>query len=141
MTVNYFLDTNVLVYAFDNRDRAKQAIAKQYLDNLFNTENYFLSLQVVNEFCNIAQKKLAPVMPEKELQTFIALIPENRILPLTRQITMEALRIQHAHQFSFWDSMIIAAALSRECESILTEDLSDSQKIGNVTIRNPFKTS
>ena len=62
MIDKYFFDTNIVVYAFDKHETHKQHIAKQYLNRLFTDENCVLSLQVINEFCNIAQKKLEPLV-------------------------------------------------------------------------------
>ena len=139
MPANYFLDTNIMAYAFDERDGRKLSIAKEHLDYLFTNDNYFISLQVINEFCNIAQKKLAPPMPPNQLSEFIRLIPESRFVPLTRELTVIALEIQQTAILSFWDSMIIATAISGQCKYLLTEDLTDHQQIGSVTIMNPFR--
>lgn len=94
-------DTNILVYAFDTREPKKRTIAKQQLTQLFTIEDTILSLQVINEFCNVAQKKLTPPMSPADIRTFIQLIPEHKIASLTRAITVKALRLQQTHQFSF----------------------------------------
>ncbi|GAK61619.1 PilT domain-containing protein [Candidatus Vecturithrix granuli] len=138
MRVKYFLDTNVLVYAFDQNEPEKRDAAKQYLQRLFTDEEYVLSVQVLNEFCNVAQKKLDPPMPQEKLQAFIRLIPDERLVPLTKEITEHAIAIQHANRLSFWDSVIVATAMEGDCQYILTKNLSHSQKIGDVTIMNPF---
>ena len=140
MNDKYLLDTNILVYAFDKQEPQKRAIAKEYLNHLFVPgERYMLSFQVVNEFCNVAQKKLDPPISFTNLQAFIQLIPDDRIVPLEKQTTLEALHIQHTHKLSFWDSLIVAAASLDGCKYLVTEDLSDSQVVDRVTIMNPFK--
>ena len=142
MSAKYLLDTNILVYAFDTQTPQKQAIARQYLKHVFSPQKqYILSLQVVNEFCNVAQKKLKPAMSPEDLQTFIDLIPEGNIAPLSKRATLKALHIQKAHILSFWDSMIVATAISEGCHSLVTEDLSDGQTIESVTIVNPFTSA
>lgn len=138
MNGKYFLDTNLLVYAFDQQAPQKQAIARRYLNALFTQDNYILSLQVINEFVSVAQKKLEPPMVPGDLNTLIQLIPENRILPLTRRTVIDALRIQQQYQLSWWDSLILAAAKWGGCTSIVTEDMADGQQIENMTIFNPF---
>jgi predicted nucleic acid-binding protein len=138
MSDKYFLDTNVLVYAFDKNESEKRNIAKQHLQRLFTDEQYVLSVQVLNEFCNVARKKLDPPISQQKLQAFIRLIPDERLVPLTKRITEQAISIQQANILSFWDSVIVATALAGGCQYLLTEDLTDSQKIGEVTIRNPF---
>ncbi len=123
------LDTNILVYAFDTQEPKKRTIAKHHLTQLFTTGDTILSLQVINEFCNVAQKKLKPPMSSADIRTFIQLIPERKIASLTRTITVKALQLQQAHQLSFWDSMIVATAITEGCQYLITEDLSDSQTI------------
>jgi predicted nucleic acid-binding protein len=139
MSDKYFLDTDILVYAFDKEDIQKQRIAKHYLDCLLNNPNYVISLQVVNEFCHVVLKKLAPVMPQDRLRAFVNYIPESRIVPLTKKITLKTLEVKDRYLFAFWDSMIVATAMVNQCDYLLTEDLSHSQKVDQVTIINPFR--
>lgn len=141
MTDKYFLDTNILVYAFDKKDVRKQNIAKRYLDCLSKDKNYVLSLQVLNEFCNVAFRKLKPPMPTQDISAFISSIPKNRILPLTKETTLKALKVKEDYMFSFWDSLIVSAAIIGNCNYVLTENISHSQKIETVTIINPFLVS
>jgi predicted nucleic acid-binding protein len=141
MNDKYFVDTNIVVYAFDKNEPLKQNITKQYLHHLFTSEDYLISIQVINEFCNIAQKKLRPALSMDNLKTFISLLPAHLILPISRPITLDALRIQHQYTLSFWDSMIVATAMNGSCRYLLTEDLSDGQKIETLTMLNPFKKS
>ena len=138
MSGRSLLDTNILVYAFDTQDPRKQTIARQHLTKIFASNHTILSLQVINEFCNVAQKKLKPPMSSADIQTFIQLIPDHIIAPLTRSITVKALQLQKAHTLSFWDSMIVATAIVEGCQYLVTEDLSDSQVIETVTVTNPF---
>jgi predicted nucleic acid-binding protein len=66
MNAKYFLDTNLLVYAFDQKESQKQAIARRYLNALFTQESHVLSLQVLNEFVSVAQRKLEPPMTPED---------------------------------------------------------------------------
>jgi len=79
-----FLDTNILVYSFDNGNPEKQEISKSLLKELFESEYCFVSTQVISEFCNICIKKMQPPLNEKSLIEFILLIPENHIHSVTR---------------------------------------------------------
>lgn len=93
MNDKYFVDTNIVAYAFDKNEPLKRNIAKQYLNHLFTSEDYLISIQVINEFCNIAQKKLRPALSMDNLKAFISLFPAHLILPISRPITLDALRI------------------------------------------------
>jgi len=138
MTAEYFLDTNIIVYAFDNQDVRKRDIARKYMAYLSEDEEYVLSSQVLNEFCNVAFKKLKPPMSIKDVTVFIYSIPESRILPLTKNTVLKALELKGNYKFSIWDSLIIATAIIAECDYILTENISHSQRIESIEIINPF---
>lgn len=129
-----FLDTNVLVYAHDRHDPAKQAKAQSILDAHF--EGIVLSTQVLQEFHVVAVNKLN-----------IAAVQSREILHAWRcfetvQITPEriatAIDIQIAYQLSFWDALIITAAQSARCPVLYSEDLNQGQTIHGVEIQNPF---
>ena len=138
MTAKYFLDTNVLVYAFDRNDARKQHIAKDYLQRLVTDEQYLISWQVVNEFCQVVLKKLTPQISGEKVAQFVNSIPEQRIVPFTKTITAKTLQIHQDAHFSFWDSLILATAMLSDCEYVLTEDLSHGQTIEHLRIINPF---
>lgn len=139
MTEKYFLDTNVLVYAFDLDDSRKQRLAKTYLQRLILDEQYVISWQVLNECCQVILKKLTPHISVAKLEQFASSIPEQRIVPFSKAVLEKTLRIhQHVH-FSFWDSLIVATAMLSGCDTLLTEDLSHGQTIEHLTIINPFR--
>ena len=75
-----FIDTNVLVYSFDTAEPTKQAKAKAVLKTFFENEEAYISVQVVNEFCAAAVKKLNPPLGTEPLREFISSFPENKIL-------------------------------------------------------------
>lgn len=138
MTATYFLDTNILVYAFAVDDLGKQRIAKQYVRNLVTDTADRISWQVLNEFCQVVLKKLTPQISVEKLEQVVNSIPESRIIPFTKTIVTKALRVHREAQFAFWDSMIVAAALIADCDYLVTEDLSHGRRIEHITIINPF---
>lgn len=139
MTAKYFLDTNVLVYAFDCEHPRKQGIAKDYLQRLVTDEHYLISWQVVNEFCQVILRKLTPQISSAKLEEFVNGLPEQRIAPFTKAMITKAIHIQRVAHFAFWDSMILSTAILSGCDMVLTEDLSHGQTIEQITIINPFR--
>ncbi|MFP5041748.1 PIN domain-containing protein [Parasediminibacterium sp. JCM 36343] len=135
MSVNVFFDTNVLVYTYSNNELAKQAIARK----LVLENNAFISTQVLQELVNTVTRKL------KFPYTYaIAAVNEcvtNYKLHINTNNTIaNACNIAHQYKTSFYDSLIIAAALESNCTILYSEDMHDRLIIdGTLTIMNPFK--
>ena len=141
MTEAYFLDTNVLIYGFDQSDSRKRGIAQQLIDQLLVDSAYFVSLQVLNEFSHIARKKIIPALSWTDIHDFIDLIPNSQILTPDKTIILKALQIAETHEFSYWDSLIMATASACNCRFLLSEDWTNGQVIDGVKVKNPFLTA
>lgn len=135
MTGRNFLDTNILVYAVDEADPAKQKIARTLLTQ---TENIVISAQVLNEFYVTVTRKLKPgVAPE----TAAALVRNLARLPciaIDAHLVQAALLTGLRWQLSHWDSLVIEAARQAGCTRVLTEDLATGANYDGLTIENPF---
>jgi predicted nucleic acid-binding protein len=128
-----FFDTNVLVYALGERED-RTAIAEALL-----ASGGVVSIQVLNELAAVAHRKLGMSWPDVAiaLDAIKTLCPSP--VPLTLPTHDLALRIAATHRFHIYDSLIIAAALEAQCDTIYSEDLQAGQVIeGRLTIRNPF---
>ena len=139
MSVEHFLDTNVLVYLFDETNDHKREKAVRLVQESLENETGCISYQVVQETINVITRKLNAT-PEKARQ-----ILEDTLMPLwrvnpTRTLYQRSLNLQTRYRFSFYDSLIVAAALEAGCKSLFSEDLQDGQQIEGVTITNPFRT-
>jgi predicted nucleic acid-binding protein len=140
MNGRFFLDTNILVYAFDRANPVKQVKAKELIQHLFESPNCFISTQVITEFCNIALKKMKPALSGEKTREFISLIPETQIRLITQTDILTAIEVYTRLSFSFWDALIISSSISSECNILYTEDLQHEMKIENgLTIINPFR--
>ncbi len=133
-----FLDTNIFVYSFDRRDKAKQDRARSLIRDALRG-NGCTSWQVVQEFCNVALKGFAVPFDQEKLREYLELV----LLPLSalypdRGIYQEALGLQWETRFSWYDSLILAAAARLKCTTLYTEDLSNGRACRGVTIVNPF---
>ena len=134
-----FIDTNVLVYAYDADAGNKHSRAKEMLLECWETETGVISSQVLQEFyVTVTQKLNKPVRPEiarEVLQTYRAW-PMHR--PNIDDI-IEASELSEKHKLSFWDSLIVVSAQKLGATKLVTEDLQDKQQIGLLTVSNPFK--
>lgn len=128
-----FLDTNILVYALLD-EGFKQQTALELLQS-----GCVISTQVLNEFTQVARKK-AKLEWQEISDLSHALQTLTEVIPLTQEIHNTALEIAAQYGYGFYDSLIIAAALESQCNLLASEDMQDSQKIGDLIITNPFKS-
>ena len=139
MSVEHFLDTNVFVYLFDETNYHKRERAVRLVQESLKNEAGCISYQVVQETINVITRKLNAT-PEKARQILNdTLIPLWRINP-TRALYQRGLDLQTRCRFSFYDSLIVAAALEAGCHTLYSEDLKHGQEIEGLTVTNPFRS-
>lgn len=133
-----FVDTNILVYAFDSADTTRHNIAAQLFSRLMDEDRLRLSTQVLQEFYVTRTRKARPPWsPDRALMKLedFASWPVVAIdLPLIR----EAVLLSRDAVLSFWDALIVIAAARSGAGALYTEDLNDGQVIRGVRIINPF---
>lgn len=127
-----FFDTNVLVYA-SSRDGEKAAIAERLL-----IEGGVISVQVLNEFASVASRKQR--LPWPRIRTFLdGVRSRTRVQVIDEQTHDDAIRLAERHRLSFYDALIVAAALDAGCDVLYTEDMHPGLVIdGRLTVINPF---
>jgi predicted nucleic acid-binding protein len=124
----------------DPREPRKQVIAQNWIAALSARDLIVISPQVMNEFAYSVLRKF-PAIPTIELTQFLAAMEPWCKAPLTAATCLEGLAIHSRYRYSFFDSTLIAAALAYGCDILLSEDLAGGQKIGGLTIINPFETA
>ena len=137
MSAEDFLDSNVLVYMFDTTDIDKHQRAENLIYRSLESGTGCISYQVVQETLNIVTRKLGATRGQASRLLDDVLIPLWQVNP-THALYRRALNLQGEYGFSFYDSLIVAAALEAGCTRLYSEDLQDSQQIQGLTIRNPF---
>lgn len=134
----YFLDTNVLVYANDKTEAAKQTTAVRLITDGIRSGRVVISTQVLSEFwVTVTQKIQVPLereKAEKEIENFRAF----RIISIEYHTVITAIHIQRRYQLSYWDALILSAAQMAGCEYVFSEDMNAGQRYGNVVVSNPF---
>jgi len=133
MSAKSFLDSSIVLYAFTESDwrsqKAKDLLARGGL----------LSVQVLHEFIDVAQRKLKKSWKEIHHSLTIVRVFCPEPAPLTLRTHETALHIAERYRYSIYDSSLIAAALEAGCGILYSEDLQDGQVIeSSLTIRNPF---
>lgn len=134
-----FVDTNILIYAEDRDAKAKHAVARELVIELWEQRAGVVSIQVLQEFyVNVTRKLKKPLSSEKAL----AIVEEYltwSVVENTGRLLVNAIELQQRAQLSFWDSMVVQAALDAGCERLYSEDLNDGQRFGSLVVINPFK--
>ena len=139
MSDKFFLDTNIVVYAFDQSSPVKLEIARRLIARGVEEKQAVVSYQVVQEFVNVALRRFESSMSQSELEEFLfeALFPMTEISSSTT-LVIEALRMRSAHQLSWYDALIVAAALQARCKILYSEDLQHGRHFGDLVVENPF---
>ena len=133
-----FVDTNVLVYAFDSSAGQKQQAAHALLKRLWDTNTGCISVQVLQEFFVTVTKKVAKPLSVVEAPARVREFSTWNVFAPTADDVLEAIALHSETSIGFRDSMIVLAAAELGCDVLWTEDLNDGQLIRGVRIRNPF---
>ena len=141
MTAAVFVDTNVLVYARDRSEPKKRKLAREWMSYFWTTNTGRLSFQVLIEFYRTATVKPKPrpavEAVREEVRSLLAWHP----MPVDARMIEGAWRIQDRYGLSWWDALIVSAAQLSGCRYLLTEDLQENQRLGDVRVIHPFHTS
>jgi predicted nucleic acid-binding protein len=134
-----FMDSNVLVYLFDQDTPRKKAAAQRLLHAEGAAGNILLSTQVLQEFYVTVTRKLArPLKPDTafEVVNQLAALP---LVVIDPPLILSAIRRSLQDSISFWDSLIIDAALKGGAERLCSEDLQHGRIVNGMRIENPFR--
>lgn len=139
MMSKVFIDTNILVYSMDRFDAARRDKCRSLLKSGVKEFQGVISTQVMQEFYVTATKKLGadPLVVKDILNGF----GQFETVIINPAIINDAVDCSVIHRISFWDSLIVAAAESANCEKIWTEDLNDGQFIKGIRIENPLNSA
>ena len=137
MTGRHFIDSNVWIYLMTDDDPAKKKQAGTFVRDLINTGAAIVSWQVINEVCRTL------VCKKNKDESFVRLTIELicgscEIIDFSEHMLEIASDLRAQHSVSFWDSLVIAAALESDCDTLISEDMQDGRKFGRMAVRNIF---
>lgn len=139
MNGRFFLDTHIFAYAFDAKAPAKARRAAPLIHQAAHTGEGVVSYQVVQEFFNLAFRRFSQPMTVAEAeQHLITVFRPLRAIHSSAALYVEALRIAGKHRLSWYDCLIVAAALQSRCGVLYSDYLQHGQKIEGLLIENPF---
>lgn len=135
----FFLDTNILVYTFDDTAPEKQQIAQQLVRDALSTRQGIVSTQIVQEFLNVALHKFKRPMTVSDAQAYLktVLIPLCQHYP-SGSFYERALLVKAETGYSFYDTLVVTGAIESGCSILLSEAMQDGRIIQGLTIMNPF---
>ncbi|CAN5485709.1 PIN domain-containing protein [soil metagenome] len=139
MSAEAFIDTNIFIYHLDTTDARKHKVAERIVREALETGNACISFQVVQECLDTALRKAKVALDPQAARSYldIVLVPLMQV-PASAALYHRALDVQTRWRFSFYDSLIVAAALAAGCTRLISEDMQHGQQIEGLTIHNPF---
>lgn len=141
MIAMHFVDTNVLVYQFDESDPTKQQRAIDVMSVLWETRSGRLSHQVLQEFYVTVTRKLNPSLSRDRARDEIRDLLAWRPVSPAESLLEDAWNIEDRYGLSWWDSLIVASARAAGCIILLSEDLQAGLDIDGLRVMNPFSTT
>ncbi|GAB6088486.1 PIN domain-containing protein [Spirochaeta dissipatitropha] len=135
----YFIDTNILIYANDQRDPVKQKTAAHLISRLMISGEGVLSTQVLQEYANVALTKLG--QNEEVVLRQLHLLEQMEVVRQTPSMIRRAVEIKKTYNINFWDACIVSNAEYAQCDTIYSEDLNTGQYYSGISIRNSLTES
>ncbi len=139
MSANTFLDTNILVYAYDEHEPEKQIRAQTLLRKAIQEESAVLSVQVLGEFFVVVTRRIKEPLSSSDAEKIIDTLSILPVAEIDLTLVKRAIATQTRYRISYWDSLIVAAAERAGCSTILSEDLNHGQRYNGVLVENPFE--
>lgn len=133
-----FFDTNILIYAIDESEPTKRQRAVARIEQARTQGTVMLSTQVLHEFYNISQRKLRPPLPQEQAVQAVRGLCEFPVMGSSSASVLAALQIMQEHKISWWDALILEAALRADADVLVSEDDQHGTRFGKLVVENPF---
>ena len=136
-----FVDTNVLLYVYDEADPAKQARSREWIRHCWESRHGRVSTQVLNEFYTNARKRFSAAIAPGDARAEVRRLQQWNPWVIDAATIETAWAVESRWGVNYWDALMVSAAQHMGCRWLLTEDLQHGQKIDLITVINPFQTS
>jgi predicted nucleic acid-binding protein len=131
-----FIDTNVLIYAEASDVPVKQKVALTLLKKLYEDSAGVLSTQILQEYCNVALKKLK--LSPQHVRAQLDLYEQFEVIQVTPAIIRYGIDLHQTRLVGFYDAIVLATALTAGCSQLLSEDMNTGEVVHGIRIVNPF---
>lgn len=139
MTEKVFVDSNILIYAYDADAGKKQRVAAEVLDTLWSSRAGVLSLQVLQEFYTNITRKLRRAVDRRTARELVRGYGHWTIQAIEAEDLVSASLLEERYRLQFWDALIVTAASLARATRLLSEDFQHGQSIAGITVENPFR--
>ena len=136
-----FVDTSILVYAYDSSAERRHELARALLAELWQNGQGCLSIQTLQEFFVTITRKVAQPMPADQAAQIISDWGHWKVHTPTVEDVLMAIALQQRYRLSFWDAMVLTSAERLECGVVWSEDTNPGQSYATVKVLNPFVTN
>ncbi len=133
-----FLDTNVLVYAFDDSSPEKKNRSLEILAQVGDKWQAVISTQVLQEFYVVVLRKLKRPLSENDAEGAVRRLAKLPVVLIDSPMICSAIKTSRENQISLWDALIVQSAIESGCRKLMTEDLQHGGQIASLQIENPF---
>lgn len=133
-----FIDTNVWVYRLDQREPEKSRRTSEWLREVAGEHHIVLSTQVLIELRSVLTRKLKPPMSHEDTRLALNALACFEVMATDTSVLLDAHELAHNEQLSWFDALIVEAAIRSGCDKLFSENLSHGRKFGNLTVCNPF---
>ncbi|HKK48304.1 MAG TPA: PIN domain-containing protein [Alkalispirochaeta sp.] len=132
-----FVDTNIIVYANDRADSAKQELSLAVTAELIRSGRGVISTQVLMEYSAVAIRKLGQSRAAITRQTIV--LERLEVVGVTAELIRTGHQLAEEHSLSFWDGVIVAVAAAARCDRILSEDFDPARLYAGMAVVNPYR--
>lgn len=133
-----FFDTNVLVYAVDPNSGRKQKTALALYEQALREQSFAISTQVLAEFYSVTTRGAQPLLAREQAQIQTTALSRQRVVPTTAALIVGAMAHAGKDSVSWWDALLLEAALSIKANTLFSEDFQHGRRFGELSIVNPF---
>ncbi len=138
MARRFFVDTNILVYAYDRLAGVKNERAFALVLHLWETGEGVVSTQVLQELCVSLRRRVANPAPTERIREIVRTYQTWQLVVNTAESVLRALEFEERYKISFWDALIVQAAESAGATVLYSEDLAAGQSYDGVRVVNPL---
>ena len=140
-TERYFIDSNILIYAYNDAEPQKKLVASELIASILENRNAVVSVQVLGEFFRVVTRRIPRPISIEQATAVIDVICSLQVLDIDLEMVRRAISTHSRYGTNYWDSLIIAAAERAACATILSEDFNSGQSYHGILAVNPFAAS
>ena len=136
-----FIDTNLWAYRLDRREPEKSAFVRDWLRELARENDIVISTQVLIELRSVITRKLKPALSWQDTRAALLALAEFEVVPTNANLVLDAHELAQAEKLSWFDALIVEAAIRAGCQRLYSEDLDHGRRYGDMVVNNPFRIS